>query len=185
MADSIEHRAAVIAECRASADSSGAALLVGYAAVFRSQTTIAGAWVEEVAPTAFDKTLADIAEGRADVVLVIDHDPQQLLARTRSGTLKLSKDSHGLKVEATLPDTQLGRDIAELVRRGDAYGMSFSFLPRKDGETWQGNRRTLRDVELFDVSVVRTAPAYSATEVSVRAKQEADRRRLGYVLAAL
>ena len=183
MADSIEHRAATIAESRASADGMA---LSGYAAVWASPTTIAGAWVEEVAETAFDKTLADIAEGRADVVLVVDHDPQQLLARTRSGTLKLSKDAHGLKVEATLPDTQLGRDIAELVRRGDAYGMSFSFLPRnEDGETWQGNRRTLRDVELFDVSVVRTAPAYSATEVSVRAKQEADRRRLGYVLAAL
>ncbi len=182
MADSIEHRAATTAECRASADGMA---LSGWAAVWDSPTVIGGAWEEVVAPTAFDKALADIAEGRADVVLVVDHDPHQLLARTRSGTLKLSKDSHGLKVEATLPDTTLGKDIAELVRRGDAYGMSFSFLPRKDGETWEGNRRTLRDVQLFDVSVVRTQPAYSATEVSVRAKQEADRRRLEYELLAL
>lgn len=175
MASSIEHRAATIAECRASADGMA---LSGWAAVWDSPTVIGGAWEEVVAPTAFDKALADIAEGRADVVLVVDHDPHQLLARTRSGTLKLSKDAHGLKVEATLPNTTLGRDVAELVRRGDAYGMSFSFLPRKDGETWQGNRRTLRDVELFDVSVVRTQPAYSSTSVAVRDKRKLRRSYL-------
>ncbi len=181
----LHHKAAVIAECRASADSSGAALLSGYAAVWHSPTTIAGAWVEEVAETAFDKALADIAEGRTDVTLLVDHDPACLLCRTRSGTLKLEKDAHGLRFEAKLPDTTLAHDVAALVRSGSIYGCSFAFLPRKDGETWQGNRRTLRDVELFDVSVVRTQPAYSATEVSVRAKQEADKRRREYVLAAI
>ena len=182
----LHHKAAVIAECRASADSTGAALLSGYAAVWNSPTTIAGAWVEEVAETAFDKTLADIAEGRADVTLLVDHDPACLLCRTRSGSLRLSKDSHGLRFEATLPDTTLARDVAALVRSGSIYGCSFAFLPRPDGgETWEGGRRTLRDVELFDVSVVRTAPAYAATEVAVRAKQAADKRRLDYVLASL
>ncbi len=182
MADSIEHRAATIAESRASADGMA---LSGYAAVWDSPTVIGGAWEEVVAPTAFDKALADIAEGRADVTLLVDHDPACLLCRTRSGTLKLSKDSHGLRFEATLPDTTLAHDVAALVRTQSIYGCSFAFLPRKDGETWEGNRRTLRDVQLFDVSVVRTQPAYSATEVSVRAKQEADRRRLEYELLAL
>lgn len=176
MAGSIECRAATIAECRASADGMA---LCGYAAVFRSPTTIAGAWVEEVAETAFDKALADIAEGRADVRLLVDHDPACLLCRTRSGNLKLEKDAHGLRFEAKLPDTALARDTMALVRSGEVYGCSFAFLPRgKDGETWQGNRRTLRDVELYDVSVVRSAPAYSATSVAVRDKRKLRRSYL-------
>jgi len=171
-----ETRAAGLSECRASADGMA---LTGYAAVFDSPAMIGGAWEEVIAPTAFDKAL----EAGVDVPLVVDHEPTALLARTRSGTLKLSKDAHGLRVEARLPDTQLGRDVAELVRRGDAYGMSFAFLPRKGGETWQGDRRTLTDVQLFDVSVVRTAPAYPATSVAVRKKRLASRRE--YELVAL
>ncbi len=172
------------AEERASVDGAGR-VLSGYAAVFDSPTVIGGAWEEVVAPTAFDRALADVAEGRADVVLVLDHHAEKLLARTSSGTLRLSKDAHGLRFEADLPDTTLGRDVREMVMRGDFRGASFSFLPREHGETWQGGRRTLTDVELFDVSLVSTAPAYSDTSVAIRARQDRDKRRLFYEYLAL
>lgn len=172
MAANLEKRAAALASCGAAASGMH---LTGYASVFNSPADI-GDFTETVAPTAFDRTLAEIASGNADVVLCLDHDVRQLLGRTRSGTLKLSKDSHGLKVDAELPNTQLGRDVAELVRRGDAYGMSFCFAVREGGESWRSKRsRQLTDVRLEEVSVLTTEPAYPQTSVSMRSKG-ADKR---------
>ncbi|EIQ76315.1 prohead protease, partial [Shigella flexneri 1235-66] len=50
-----------------------------------------------------------------------------LLGRTRSGTLKLEEDETGLRFELTPPDPSTGRDVIELVKRGDISGMSFGF----------------------------------------------------------
>jgi hypothetical protein len=56
------------------------------------------------------------------------------LARTRSGNLKLSEDSHGLQFELSIPDTRPSRDVLALAERGDLGGMSFAFIVPKDGE---------------------------------------------------
>ncbi len=173
MAADLEKRAAALASCGAAASGMH---LTGYASVFNSPADI-GDFTETVMPTAFDRTLADIASGGADVVLCLDHDVRQLLGRTRSGTLRLSKDAHGLKVDADLPNTTLGKDVAELVRRGDAYGMSFCFAVRDGGESWQNARsRRLTDVRLEEVSVLTTEPAYPATSVAMRSRQGRDKR---------
>ena len=173
MAANREQRAAALASCGAAASGMH---LTGYASVFNAPADI-GDFTETVMPTAVDRTLSDIASGSADVVLCVDHDVRQILGRTRSGTLKLTKDQHGLKVDADLPNTQLGRDIAELVRRGDAYGMSFCFAVREGGETWRSKRsRLLRDVILEEVSVLTTEPAYPQTSVAMRSRQGRDKR---------
>jgi len=87
----------------------------------------------------------------------------------------LSEDARGLKVTATLPDTTLGRDIAELVRTGVVDSMSFGFSVRKDSWSKDGSTRYLEDVSLYEVSLVST-PAYEATAgtVSVRSGISAD-----------
>ncbi len=173
MAADLEKRAAALASCGAATEGMH---LQGYASVFDAPADI-GDFTETVASTAFDRSLADVASGSADIVLCVDHDVRQILGRTRSGTLKLSKDSHGLKVDADLPNTQLGRDIAELVRRGDAYGMSFCFSVRQGGETWRSRRnRQLTDVRLEEVSVLTTQPAYPQTSVAMRSRQGRDKR---------
>lgn len=173
MAANLEKRAAALASCGAAASGMH---LTGYASVFNAPADI-GDFTETVMPTAFDRTLADVAEGKADIVLCLDHDVRQILGRTRSGTLKLAKDAHGLKVDADLPNTQLGRDVAELVRRQDAYGMSFCFAVRDGGETWSNARsRQLTDVALEEVSVLTVAPAYPQTSVAMRSKCGADKR---------
>jgi phage head maturation protease len=46
--------------------------------------------------------------------------------------------------------------------------MSFAFTVGKDGETWQGNRRELRSVNLIEISVVSAFPAYNETSVQAR-----------------
>jgi len=148
---------------------------VGYAAVFNSWTSLRkgkGYDVREVfKPGAFRKALA---EGQ-DVRALFNHDPNNLLGRTSAGTLRLSEDSRGLRVEIDLPDTATGRDVAELVGRGDASQMSLAFLPREGGESvarrTEGGveitEATITDVDLFDVSIV-TYPAYSSTRVELR-----------------
>ena len=139
--------------------------LTGYAAVFNQEARIAD-FVEVIAPGAFAKSLAD---GR-DILALADHDTRAVLGRTKSGTLALHEDSHGLAFTLTLPDTQHGRDLAALAARGDLGGMSFGFVATD--EAWHGSRRVLREVELHEVSVVQAHAAYDNTTVSLRHRQE-------------
>jgi hypothetical protein len=135
--------------------------LTGYAATFGSEARI-GATRETIAAGAFRATLAS---GR-DVLALVDHDPARVLARTKSGTLRLSEDVRGLAFEIDLPDTTAGRDVLALAERGDLGGMSFGF--RVVDEIRDADRRELRAVELVEVSVIGAFPAYQGTSVEAR-----------------
>ena len=76
--------------------------------------------------------------------------------------MTLVEDARGLKVVANLPNTQLGRDTAELLRTGLVDSMSFGFNVIKDSWNQQGDERTLQSVRLHEVSIV-SFPAYAAT----------------------
>lgn len=88
-----------------------------------------------------------------------------------NGTLRLTEDSRGLRYEIDPPNTQVGRDAVELIRRGDVRMSSFGFRIRPGGEKWQRRNdrlyRELRSLELLDVSPV-TIGAYKATDVAMR-----------------
>lgn len=139
--------------------------LQGYASVFGVEARI-GDFVEVIQNGAFSATLA----ANRDVLALSDHDPGKLLARTRSGTLKLSEDSKGLAFEIDVPQTTLGNDMLAMAERNDLGGMSFGFNVAKDGERWSGNRRTLTAVDLVEISVVSAWPAYPETSVSARGR---------------
>jgi hypothetical protein len=141
--------------------------LAGYAAVFNVRTDIMGMFTEVIAPGAFQRSLASTA----DVVGLVDHDPGKLLARTRSHTLRLREDARGLAFELDVPDTTLGRDVLALAERGDIGGASFGFRVPKGGDSWEGDDRTLRNVELVDISIVNAWPAYDGTSVAARARR--------------
>lgn len=151
----------------------------GYAATFGSIANI-GSFQERIAPGAFRGALSD------DVLALLDHDASKVLGRTRSGTLRLHEDSKGLAFSLDLPDTQAGRDVAQLAERGDLGGMSFGFTVDQDGESWAGNTRTLHAIDLREISIVSAWPAYPDTEIALRAFQrgcDAQRRRRVLVLA--
>lgn len=135
--------------------------LEGYAATFGRETRIAD-FQEVILPGAFSL--------RGDVLALVDHSPEKLLARTRSKTLRLSQDKTGLHFELDLPETNLGRDVLALAERGDLGGMSFGFTVAPGGERWQGKRRELRAVTLHEISVVSAWPAYDGTVVSARCR---------------
>lgn len=138
--------------------------LEGYAAKFGVEARIAD-FIEVIAAGAFAASL----KSGADILALVDHDRTTVLARTRSGTLKLSEDSAGLAFELAIPDTGAGRDVLALAERRDLGGMSFGFLVPKGGEAWSGNRRTLTAIDLREISVVSAWPAYPDTSVNARA----------------
>jgi HK97 family phage prohead protease len=134
----------------------------GYAAVFNSDSEPLP-FTERIAPGAFKRSL----QSRNEVKLLWNHDAGEPLASVRGGTLRLTEDEVGLRVEATLANTTRGRDVAELIRSKTIDSMSFGFSVIKD--SWQGDVRTLEAVRLFETSVV-SWPAYTATAgtISVR-----------------
>ena len=140
---------------------------VGYAAKFNSRSENLGGFVETIQPGAFRRSL----RSRNDVKLLVNHDAGRVLASTRSGTMRLAEDNIGLRVEADLPNTTDGRDMAELLRRGDLSSMSFGFSVIKDSWSSDGTERALESVRLFEASIV-AFPAYQATEASVRAYEQ-------------
>ena len=157
-----------VIERRRAADLSvapGRRRLVGYAAVFGQETRISD-FTEVIRPGAFTASL----KGR-DILALVDHDPSRLLARTKSGTLRLDEDSKGLRFELDLPDTTEGRDLLALAERGDIGGMSFGFTVARSGERWYGKKRELRAVTLHEISVVHAWPAYQGTSVEPRARR--------------
>jgi hypothetical protein len=166
----IERRALTGVEVRASKD--GPTKIVGYAAVFNSMSEDLGGFREVIMPGAFDRALK---EGH-DVRALVNHDPDQIIGRTKSGTLALSVDKRGLLAEIDPPDTQAARDVLTSIKRGDIDGMSFAFRTLTD--TWRTQDgeaiRELVDLELLDVSAV-AYPAYPATTVSARALDQAKR----------
>ena len=116
-----------------------------------------------------------------DVPFKYNHsDNVMVMARTRNKTLELIPDDEGLLVRAKLANTTAGRDLYELIRRGDVDKMSFAFTVEKDEyDRDSRTRRILRFKRIWDVSAV-DAPAYQDTYISARsyfmAQAEAERR---------
>jgi uncharacterized protein len=131
----------------------------GYAAVFNSDS-LPLPFTERIAPGAFRGSLRN----RNDIKLLWNHDSGQPLASTRAGNLRLTEDERGLYVEATLPQTSVGRDASVLIREGIVDSMSFGFTVARNGEEWSedGQVRTLTKISLHEVSIVSFA-AYPAT----------------------
>jgi len=129
----------------------------GYAAVFNSDS-VPLPFVERIAPGAFKRSL----QSRNEVKLLWNHDAGEPLASVRGGTLRLTEDARGLKVQATLANTTRGRDVSELIRSKVIDSMSFGFSVIKDTWSNDGGTRTLEAVRLFEVSIV-SSPAYEGT----------------------
>lgn len=143
--------------------------LVGYAALYNSRSHDLGGFVEVIAPGAFDRSLTDFP----DVLALVEHDTNRVLGRTTNGTLRITPDARGLRVEIDPADTSYARDLLALVRRGDVAGMSFRFRPFPGGETVDRSAnpplRTLTSVQLKEVSVV-VDPAYPETSIEARGR---------------
>jgi uncharacterized protein len=159
--EKLERRCLHQSEVRLAGDD-GPPKIVGYAARFGVWADIGGLFRERIEPGAFKKTIKE-----ADVRALVEHDPMAIIGRNKAGTLRLNEDEKGLAVEIDVPDTTVGKDLLVSMRRGDKTQMSFGFTVNKADDDYDENTRILRDVSLFDVSIV-SFPAYSQTTAQVR-----------------
>lgn len=114
----------------------------------------------------------------SDVFLKYNHsDNFMVLARTRNKTLSIEDREDGVYIRATLANTSEGKDLYELIKRGDIDKMSFAFT-EKDGlfneetKTW-----TVRNItKLYDVAAV-TVPAYENTNIYAVRMNELENRK--------
>jgi HK97 family phage prohead protease len=161
-----EVRSLPIGEYRlAEADADGQRTFTGYAAIWNSAS--AGLPFEErIAPAAFKRSLARASAGQKIISFLFGHDETRALATTASGRLQLTEDETGLRVEAKLDpaDPDAAKVISMLTHESAAAGMSFGF--QKVQDSWDGNNRTIKEANLFEVSILAAGgqtPAYPAT----------------------
>lgn len=160
-------------------DESKSRKIKGYAALFdhKSRLTIERRNNEKrlvnliIGKNAFDEVLQD---ENLDVVFNLNHDLDQVFARTKSGTLKVYTDDKGLVFEADLPDTERGREVYEMVNRGDWYECSFAAYLLQENERWERDDETKvwnnyvdKFIMLQDVCVATYHGKFSNTDVQV------------------
>lgn len=139
-------------------------VVFGYAALFGIAYEY-GDFLEEISPNAFLK--ADLSDVRA----LLNHDPNQILARTKAGTLKVGVDKKGLWYRFTLPDSPNGDNMRAALERGDVSQSSWGFTIALRGETWTTKNgmphRMITEIDtVYDVSPV-TYPANKSTSAAL------------------
>lgn len=144
-------------------------VIEGYAAKFNNETVIGSWWQyrEVILPGAFDDVLKD------DIRALFNHDPNQILARSKDGkgTLEVWVDATGLKYRYTTPDRSYAKDLQDAIDAGDVTQSSFAFKISEQRWVEKEGDMELREIvkfeRLYDVSPV-TYPAYADTEVAKR-----------------
>ena len=114
-----------------------------------------------------------------DVVFRYNHnDNLFVMARTRGGSLELTKDADGLMVRAKLFDIQQARDLYTLIKVGAVDKMSFAFTIREESFDKETRTWHVRKIDkVFDVAAV-DQPAYDTTSISARKVLDLERERM-------
>lgn len=182
-----ETRSVPMGEFRlAEAGADGQRTFTGYASIWNSAS--AGLPFEEkIAPNAFKRSLARASAGQKIIAFLFGHDETRALATTASGRLLLTEDETGLRVEAKLDpaDPDAAKVISMLTHESAAAGMSFGF--QKVQDAWEGNNRTIKEANLFEVSILAAGgqtPAYPAT-VGLTAIRQVTAPKIGVDAEAL
>lgn len=171
-----------VAEIRAEATPAGgekALILRGRPVVYETPTIIndiGGSYTEIIKRGALDG--ADIS----DVRLLVGHDASRIpLARTPK-TMTLTRDADGLTFEASLPDTEAGREAFKAVERGDIRGMSYAFTVPDGGDEYdpKTNTRTISRISKVYECTLTAFPAYESTYVSAESR-DARRSLCGFM----
>lgn len=131
----------------------------------------------EHSPTFGDRLLPGAfgAVGELDVLLTLQHDRAQPLARTGGGGLVFEDGADALRLRADMPDTQRARETHLLVKAGVLAGLSVEYLPVTERIAEDGVLE-VSAARLVRCSVVDT-PAFPSATVEARAAAEARPRR--------
>ena len=151
-------------------------IVEGYAIVFNQPSrklfdkSSKKVFTEVIEPRAVTKIFLD----DQDIKMLYNHSNDMLMARSTYGigTLQYEVDDYGVKYRFEMPNTSVGNDVLELIRRGDVWGCSFAFTYAKDGvrdekKNGQNFRTVIQMASIDDFSIV-VDPAYLGTYVSTR-----------------
>ena len=149
-------------------------IVEGYAVVFDSVTDLG--YFKEV----IDRNALNGCD-MSDVCMKYNHSDELLImARTRNNSLQLLVDERGLKFRAELIDTTQNRDLYKMIQAQLLTKGSFAFTVAEEDMDYATNtRRILKIDKIFDVSVV-DVPAYEATEVYARSKEQFEEEKRKY-----
>lgn len=141
----------------------------GYAVVFNSLSEDLGGFREIILPSAITQETIN----NSDIIFLLDHKQDRgILARSTKGegSLRLSVDDKGLYFEFEAPNTALGDELLEGLKRHDYSKCSFAFVVGEDEYKKDNNGTVIRTIksirQLYDCSVV-VNPAYEETSVTV------------------
>lgn len=169
---------AAVRRAAAEGETPAGAIITGAGIVFNKETVIGGRYWgfrEIIAPGAFSKSITE-----EDQRSFFNHDPNLILGRRSSGTLRVVEDEAGVHYEVDAPDTSYSKDLQVSLERKDVTGSSFIFRTIKEEWTEPAEdsdemplRRVL-EAELYELGPV-TFPAYedSTASVGARSKSEA------------
>lgn len=151
-------------ELRAGGDSRK---IEGRSIVFNSLSQDFGGWKEEISPDA----ISDEIINASDILFLLNHsDSRGILGRKRKGSGSLSTEirEDGVYFSFDAPQTSLGDELLEYLRRGDITQCSFAFTVDDDDWKEQEDGTYIRTIKkfhrIYDMSAVYT-PAYTNTEV--------------------
>ncbi len=113
----------------------------------------------------FTRPMAE--KGKSDIRFLFQHDPKECI-----GTINLIKeDDKGLYVECYISRTKRGDDLLVLLKDGAIDKMSIGYIPVEFEE--EGNIRVLKEVDIFEASIV-VFPMNESTDIfEVRSKDMA------------
>lgn len=147
-------------------------IIEGYGIVFNKESRLLGGWfVEIIKPEAVVTAMQN-----PDIRSEFNHEVNYLLGRRSTGTARFDVDATGVKYTVSVPRTDYGDNLLELVGRGDVKGSSFQFITAEKGDTWaKENRggteiwlRTVTNMALIDEIGPVTNPAYNDTTASAK-----------------
>ena len=136
--------------------------LSGYALVWNVLSSDRGGYKVRLLPGS-----ATFAE---PTLALFHHDFRHVIGNTENGTLRITPDSYGVKVEIDLPDTSTGRDVYTLVRDKYIRGMSFAMATSPRGRTVKEDGQEILEAEAFecDEITVTAAPAFTQTTIDIK-----------------
>ena len=151
-------------------------VLRGYPILFNTETNIYDFWYGEVRETILPTALN--GTDLTDVYLITGHniEPDKVLGRNNVN-MRMEVDDTGLFFECQLPNTQLARDIYNLIEEGIVDGMSFGFTCSDEVSDATKTRTITHIDELFEVTIT-PFPAYKEASVIVqkqRTKEEQEK----------
>lgn len=171
-------RATIDAEFKFQASEGDEREVVGYGAVFGNVDS----YGDVIAPGAFAKSLAAIKAGEKPMpAMLLSHNPEALPVGVWT---EMAEDGHGLRVKGRLLDTTQGIDTYKALKAGAITGLSIGFRPVEYALRSKPDepRRTLRSVDLLEVSVVGFPANDKARVLSVKADEITTIRDLEHAL---